>query len=94
MLAGGNSGRRPPAVSGQRGVLTTAVLSRTGWPHVDRRKGKIVDELDSLDSAEADTRWICLGRRYERERAGSLALFHERAGKQRGAAEMGIMQAR
>lgn len=50
MSAGGNSGRRAAAVSGQRGVLTTAVLSRTGWAYVDRRKGKIVDELE-LDSA-------------------------------------------
>jgi hypothetical protein len=33
--------------------LTTVVLSRTGWPYVDRSKGKIVDELDS---AEADKR--------------------------------------
>lgn len=44
MLAGGNSGRRPAAVSGQWSVLTTAVLWRTGWAYVDRRKGKIVDD--------------------------------------------------
>lgn len=56
MSAGGNSGRRPAAVSGQRGVLTTALPSRTGWAQVDRRKGKTVDELDSAEADDDATR--------------------------------------
>ncbi|GAB7325250.1 hypothetical protein MBLNU13_g09315t1 [Cladosporium sp. NU13] len=99
MSAVGNSGRRPAAVSGQRGVLTTALLSRTGWAQVDRRKGKIVDELDSAEADDATRRkrsaLDCheLGAEASVTK-GSQALFDERAGKQRGAAEMGSMQAR
>jgi hypothetical protein len=57
MSAGGNSGRRAAAVSGQRGVLGRRRLSRTraqDGRKVDGRKGKIVDDELDLDSAEAE----------------------------------------